>query len=328
MRFAVLGCGSIGSRHIGNLQMLGQKDIVAFDPDSGCRQAAVDNFGIRAVASLGEIWDAKPDVVLVTSPPDTHLELSTEAAERGCHLFIEKPLSDQIEGLDQLVKKVKANRLITLVACNMRFHPGPASIKRLLEENAIGTIISGHLDAGQYMPDWHPDQDYRNRYSANRSMGGGVIFDGIHEIDCARWLFGEVDEVFCYGGKRSSLEIDVEDSADILMKLAAGHSAVVHIDYIQRFYARQWKVIGEEGTIEWDIANHLRWYTPELGKWQTRSAPKDYSMNEMYIAEMTHFLACLEEREESILSVSEAAKVMLLALAVKESMVTGKKVVL
>ena len=328
MRFAVLGCGSVGSRHIGNLQLLGQKDIVAFDPGPACRQAAVDSFGIRTVASLGEIWDAEPDVVLVTSPPHTHLELSTEAAQRGCHLFIEKPLSDRLKGLDQLVKKVKANRLITLVACNMRFHPGPVSIKRLLEENTIGTIISGHLDAGQYMPDWHPDQNYRHRYSANRSMGGGVIFDGIHEIDCARWLFGEVDEVFCYGGKRSSLEIDVEDSADILMKLAAGHSAVVHIDYIQRIYARQWKVIGEEGTIEWDIANHLRWYTPELGKWQTCPAPKDYSMNEMYIAEMTHFLACLEEREESILNVSEAAKVMRLALAVKKSMVTGKKVVL
>jgi predicted dehydrogenase len=328
IRIAILGCGSIGTRHIGNLLSLGISDLLVFDPDLEKRDRVEACFGVQSCPDLNTVWESEPDAVLITTPPNLHLELAKSAAEHGCHYFVEKPLAVRMEGLDELIEMSKARELITMVGCNMRFHFGPSTIKRLISEGAIGRIISASLDAGQYMPDWHPDQDYRRRYSAQSAMGGGVILDGIHELDYARWLFGEVIEVFCHGGKLSNLEIDVEDSANILMLFETGFSAMVHIDYVQRSYSRTCKVIGEEGTVAWDINGTLECYSSRTGQWEVWEPPKDYTINDMYVEELRHFLSCLDQHKPTVCDVEDAAKVTRLALAARESMERGKKVLL
>tara|TARA_B100001123_G_scaffold450565_1_gene622015 strand:- start:1370 stop:2359 length:990 start_codon:yes stop_codon:yes gene_type:complete len=327
-RVAVVGCGSIGTRHIGNLLSLGVSDIIALDPDSGRRDCIHQQFGVKTCEDEEMVWNYRPDVVLITTPPKLHLELAISAARHGCHFFVEKPLSDRVEGLDELVEICQSRSLITMVGCNMRFHFGPSNVKRLVSEGVIGRPISASLDAGQYMPDWHPDQDYRKRYSAQSRLGGGVILDGIHELDYARWLFGEVAEIFCHGGKLSRLEIDVEDSANILMIFKTGISAMVHIDYIQRFYSRSCKVIGEEGTISWDIHGALKFFTAKTGKWEVVEPPAKYTINDMYVEEMRHFLSCVEQDEATISGVEDASKVTRMALAARKSMLNREKVLL
>jgi predicted dehydrogenase len=250
--------------------------------------------------------------------------MATEAAKRGCHLFIEKPLGDGMSGVAELLKEIKQHGLVTLVGCNMRFHHGPATIKDLLAENAIGQIISAHLDAGQYLPDWHPWEDYRQLYAANASMGGGVVLDGIHEIDYARWLFGEIDTIYAQGGKLSSLEIDTEETVDILMKTAAGHSVSIHMDYVQRMLSRTCKIIGEEGTISWDInQGEVRLFKAADKEWHSYPNPPDYDINQMYVDELAHFLRCIDGQELPILDVADAARVLEITLAAKESMLSG-----
>jgi predicted dehydrogenase len=80
----------------------------------------------------------------------------------------------------------------------MRFHPGIARLKELLNKDVIGKAVSARLQVGHYLPDWHPEEDYRQSYSAIKSMGGGVILDSIHELDYIRWLIGEINEVFAF----------------------------------------------------------------------------------------------------------------------------------
>jgi len=328
MRVLVIGCGSIGMRHMRNLKSLGIDDLMAFDTVADRRERAQQECSARPFDSFDAALRSGADVAFVTTPTHLHVPIALQAARAGCHLFIEKPLSHTLEGVDELLEVVKAKSLVSLVGCNMRFHHGPATIKRLLDNGAIGRIISATLDAGQYMPDWHPGLDYRQRYSAHRSMGGGVVLDGIHEVDYARWLFGEVTEVFCYGGKLSDLDIDVEDSANILMKFEAGFSAMIHIDYIQRAYARSCKVIGEEGTIVWDITAQLRWFSVRTKQWNVIEPPENYTINDMYLEELRHYLDCVEQGEKTVLDVEEAAHVTLMALAIKQSMDTGQRVLL
>lgn len=321
----VVGCGSIGQRHISNLQALAIEDIVACDPRTDRQEQVTAKYGVTAVGTLEEGLALQPGAALIATPPSFHTGPALQSAERGCHLFIEKPLSDRMEGLDRLISTVAEQRLTTLVGCNMRFHHGPATIKRLLEEGAVGRVITALIDAGQYLPDWHPWEDYRQWYSAHTDLGGGVILDGIHEIDYARWLFGEVEEVYCQGGKLSSLDIDTEDSVNLQMKCNGGFNVSIHMDYIQRAYWRTCKVIGEEGTILWDInCGGVRLFSADENRWQMLSQPEDYTINQMYVDEMQHFLNCLSGDEQPLLAVGEAKRVLEIALAAKDSLQNGE----
>lgn len=325
-RYFVIGCGSIGRRHIKNLQALGVSDILAFDVQARRRSEVESQFDIPTVATLEDGWSRDANVALITTPTNLHIPLALQAANHKCHLFIEKPLGHSLEGADELISVVQKYQLTTMVACNMRFQHGPATIKRLLDKRAIGKIVTAHLDSGQYLPDWHPWEDYRTGYSANSSMGGGVILDGIHEIDYARWLFGEVTEVYCQGGKISSLEIDTEDTADILMKMARGFSVSIHMDYIQRTYWRTCKIVGEEGTIYWDIKDgDVRLFSAANDSWSVFPAPECYDINQMYIDEMKHFISCIDNKEQSVQSISEAKRTLEITLAIKDSMLSGEK---
>jgi predicted dehydrogenase len=327
MKFLVIGCGSIGRRHIRNLKILGAGNIIACDINIECCRYVEQKYGIKACAELDEALAQEPDVALICTPTSQHIAPALSAAKSGCHLFIEKPLSHSIAGVDELIRMVSRQKVITLVGCNMRFHPGISKIKELLVRESIGRTICARLQAGQYLPDWHPGEDYRKGYSASVSLGGGIILDGIHEIDYITWLMGEVSRVFCFAGRLSSLEIDTEDTAEILLNFKSRAIAEVHLDYVQRAYARSCQVIGEEGTILWDInERQVRLYSAAAKEWQVFPQAADYDMNQMYIDEMKHFLDCLEGRAQPMQDVTAGKKALEVALAAKESAKTGKAI--
>jgi predicted dehydrogenase len=325
LSFLVVGCGSIGQRHIGNLLGLNAGRILACDVRSDRRDEVKIKFGVEPLECLERAWKLRPDVALITVPTSMHVPLALEAAENGCHLLIEKPLSDRIDGIDQLLSVVRNRKLVTLVACNMRFHPGLLKVKTLLEERAIGRVVAARVEVGQYLPDWHPWEDYRQGYSARRDLGGGVILDAIHEIDYARWMLGEVEAVTCFTGNLSHLEIDTEDTAAILLRFLNGTIGEIHMDYVQRAYSRTCQIIGEEGTIRWDCAaGEVRWYSATAQQWQIFRDPSGWEPNQMYLDEMRHFLKCLSGEESAALNISEAVRVLEIALAAKAASNSGK----
>jgi len=319
-RFLIVGCGSIGRRHIRNLLNLGVKEIVAFDVRPAQRRDVTTALGVDTVERLESAWEREPDVVIVAAPTSLHVSLALKGAFRRCHLFIEKPLSNCWESVDRLLDVVQRSALVTLVGCNMRFHPGLVTIKDLLREQAVGRVLAARVEVGQYLPDWHPWEDYRQSYSACNRLGGGVILDAIHEIDYIRWLLGDVVAATCLAGKLSQLEIETEDMAAILLRFQNGAMGEVHLDYIQRAYSRTCQVIGEEGTIHWDYtAGQVRWYSAHTRQWKLFSNPPQWEANQMYIDEMRHFLNCLARKETPIVDVFEAARVLQIALAAKAS---------
>lgn len=327
-RFLVIGCGSIGQRHIGNLQALGVKDILAFDVRADRRARVEARFSIPTLDTLEEGWRGGPNVAFITVPTSLHIPLALEAAKHDCHLFIEKPLSNSLEYVDELLSLVQANGLVTLVGCNMRFHPGLALVRRLISEGAVGKVVSARVQVGQWLPDWHPEEDYRQSYSARQELGGGTILDAIHELDYIHWLVeSDIRQVACFTGKLSRLEIDTEDTAAILLRFASGAIGEVHLDYIQRAYSRSCHIIGEEGTIHWDYTGQqVRWYSAADRRWHTCPDPAGWEANQMYLDEMRHFLRCLDGGEQPALDVMGGKQVLDIALAAKRSAETGQVV--
>lgn len=317
-RILLLGCGSIGRRHGQNLRALGVRELTVFDLQQERRDRLAAELEIETVATLDECWERRPDAVVIALPTAFHLPLALEAARRGCHLLIEKPLADRWQGVEELLAIAERRELITLVGCNLRFHPGLRRIQNLLAQKAIGRVIAARIEVGQYLPDWHPTEDYRQSYSARRELGGGVILDAIHELDYARWLLGEIASVTCCAEKLSDLEIDTEDTAVLLLRFHSGAVGEIHLDYIQRAYSRTCQIIGDEGTLYWDYTTgQVRCYSAQDRQWNVYANPSGWQPNQMYVDEMAHFLNCLAGAEKPAQDLFESAQVLRLALAAK-----------
>lgn len=324
MRVSIFGCGSIGKRHARNLLSLGVRDIVASDPRAD-RRAEMETLGVRTVPDHRQALEGA-QVAFVCSPTSLHLAQAWDAAEQGCHLFIEKPLSTSPEGCEKLASLVEGNGLKSLVGCNFRFHPGLVKTQDLLREGLPGSIVSARARFGQYLPDWHPWEDYRQMYSARRDLGGGVLLDRVHELDYLCWLLGPVDEVFAFMGKNSTLELDTEDTVELLLRFSSGAFGSIHLDYVRRTYACDLEVTGDEGTVLWSFHDQeIRWYDARSRTWSSLAWPK-YDTNEMYREELAHFLRVLRDEEPSAQDIHQAITVQRIAGAAVRSSAEGRTI--
>ena len=321
MKIGVIGCGSIGLRHLRNLKALGVGELIAYDPSGEARQKAAAEVGITAIEQLEQMWWDGTDAVFIASPTSQHITHALEAVHANCHVFIEKPLSHDSGQLADLLGKIESQRLISLVGCNMRFHPGPQAVKQLLDGGAVGRVCSARVYTGSYLPDWRPWQDYRRSYSANSGMGGGCILDCIHEVDLTRWYLGEINEVMCMADHVSSLEMDVEDLAALLCRHQSGAISEIHLDYLRRPSGRGCEIHGEEGSIIWRMEERkVRHFRVGDSQWREQDEPaEEWDLNQMYVDEARHFLDCVESGSETICPIREAIQVMRVALSARKS---------
>ena len=170
MKFLVIGCGSIGERHIRNLKTISKRNkIIAFDVNIKRLKLMEEKYQVESVSDLTEAFKYKVDGALICAPPSLHIEFANEVIKYNIPLFVEKPISHNLEGVDNLIKKAERKKLPVLVGYNLHFHPGLNLVKTLLGEKKIGKILSVREEFGQYLPDWRPWQDYRQSYTAKKT---------------------------------------------------------------------------------------------------------------------------------------------------------------
>ena len=331
MRTVLLGAGSIGQRHLRNLQTLGHAVVAVADPDRARLEAIrpLVAAGCRLVAGEAEAFAADADAVVICSPTSRHVDQALAALRRGWHVFVEKPLAPTLEGTAALVDEAARAGRAVLVGCNLRFLPSLQLVKRLVDEGRIGRPLAARAQCGYYLPFWRPDTDYREGYGAKQATGGGIILDSIHEFDYLTWLLGLPREVFAYAGKVSTLEIDTEDSADVLMRFDYGTVANVHLDYLQRTYRRSCDVIGEDGVIAWDyIGQSVTVYGKDDRRLEVFQESINTERNQMFLDEMHHFARCVLEGAAPVVDAAGALAILEVALAAKASAVAGRPVTL
>jgi predicted dehydrogenase len=319
MNILVVGGGSIGQRHVKNLKALGVSvAVVDVNPDR-----KPDFSSIEAACAADHFQAA-----FVCSPSRFHMEQATQCAERGMDLFIEKPLSHTLSGTKKLMKLTKLKNLVTMVGSNWKFYPSFQKMKELLDAGAIGKVLSARCEFGQYLPDWHPWEDYRKGYSANKKLGGGILLD-CHEFDYLPWFMGKkVTKVFCMAATVSDLAIDVEDVAEAVLQFDGGAIGEIHVDYIQRVYQRNFEFFGSDGTILWDTNWKKVVLKSKINGEKEFPLSEGYDVNTMYVEEVKHFLNCVEHRTETITPIEKGAEVLQLILAAKKSAESGKVVAL
>lgn len=322
MNILVVGCGSIGERHIRNLIEISSYNIIAFDTSKERLDFIKERYDVETCDDIERCFDCGINVVIVCTPPNTHLQIAEQAITNDAHVFIEKPISDRLDNLDELIKKATNNNKIISVGYCFRFSEGLNMVKSFIDSGKLGRISSIKAEFGQYLPDWRPWQNYKQSYTAKKDLGGGIILDGSHEIDYLYWLVGDVREVFCFADKISDLEVETEDTAEILLRFSNGVIGGIHLDFTQRAYSRNCKIIGEMGTLVWDFGEQkVRFYSVNSKGWETYDVDAD--VNLMYIEEMKHFLQCIDGLSIPLIDAIQGKRVLEIALAAKESSERG-----
>ena len=320
MRFIVLGCGSIGKRHIANLLSLGH-EVVAWNRSAERREQVRKLYSITVFEELEDLFLNSPaEGAIVATPQTCHLYHALAAVQNNLHLFIEKPVAHTLEGLDTLVDECERKALVVQVGCNMRFHYGPASVKGIIDNGIIGRPIWGQIWGGMHLPDWHPDEDYRELYSAKRSMGGGAVLDFIHEIDLTRWLFGEPAEVVALTSRSGWLEIETEDIVDAIFRYESGLQVNMHLDYLQRPFQRGIRVVGTQGWVEWNLfKQNIEIFSHCERRSEIMNYPVSYDHNSMYLQQMTDFIGRITRGGPELSGLQDGISALKLALRIKVS---------
>jgi glutamate-1-semialdehyde aminotransferase/spore coat polysaccharide biosynthesis protein SpsF (cytidylyltransferase family)/predicted dehydrogenase len=323
-RALVVGCGSIGLRHAKNLESLGVRHLGFCDTSPEALKYCREELHGEIFSDYNEALEKfRPDIVLICTPPVYHVEEAMAALQAGAHIFIEKPLSHESSGIQVLIAEARRHDRSVQIGYNMRFHPGLQVLKELIDSGKIGRVLWLNAEAGQYLPDWRPWQNYRESYSARHELGGGIILDGSHELDYICWLLGRPIEVTCRAEHLSSLEVDVEDSAWIYLKFPERRRAELNLDFVQRAYARTCKVVGETGTALWDFnVPEVRWFSAEQPGWN--SIPYEFEANDMYVAEIRHFLESLGNETGPMVDLEQSRDVIRLVEAAKKSSEEGR----
>ncbi len=324
MKTLIAGFGSIGRRHLNNLRALGETDFVLLRSHHSTLPED-DIKGLPVETTIEAALAHKPQAVVIANPSSLHLEVAIPAAKAGCSILMEKPVSHSMDRIDELQSALKQGGGQLLVGYQFRFHPGLRQIKAWLDDGAIGRPVSSRAHWGEYMPGWHPWEDYRKSYAARADLGGGVVNTLCHPLDYQRWLFGKGESLFAETSS-FALGLEVEDTAEIALQFKNGVISSTHVDYVQRPGQHTLQINGTLGTITWDNATGIaKCYRAETEQWQESTLPEGFERNFLFMDELRHFLEVVNKKVTPICTLDDGIAAIKLTEAIHRSASSGQK---
>lgn len=316
-RALVVGGGSIAKRHIRNLRGLYPDSDVVCVSASGRQISAADVGATSVIDSIEMAVLKNPDIAIVASPANLHLAHAQTLIKANIPVLIEKPLCVVLSDLGQY--PFDRSKCKLAVGYNLRFMPAAKVVKDLIESGSMGLISTVFSEAGQYLPDWRPGTDYRKGVSAQKSLGGGTLLELSHELDYLIWLFGNFLEVSAIMGSSRTLDIDVEDTVDALLTSQSGTIFHLHLDFLQRSPSRSLKVLGENGTLTWNLLKNEVIYQKSEADSELLFSDSDYDRNEMYVEQLREFVAFANGDSTFSATLDSSIEVMRLVEAIRLS---------
>jgi predicted dehydrogenase len=332
-RALLIGSGSIGRRHLQVIRETLPQVLVTLlrQPNPPELEAALATQFDRVVSDFAAAINPKPDFAVIATPAPTHIARARALAEAGIPMLVEKPLADESSGCAELARICQAQRLPVLVGYTLRYHPGFLALSEQIGKGAIGRPFSVRAEVGQYLPDWRTGTDYRRSVSAQRALGGGALLELSHEIDLVRALFGMPVSVAASLDRLGDLEIDVEDTAELVLHHNRGGGSMVasiHLDLLQRPARRKFTVAGTEGTLELDFQSAtLTLHRPD-GSSGAIPFPAVAHRNQLYAAELTDLLGAMQTGQAPRVGLDDGIDTLRIIEAARGSASTGRPVLL
>ena len=306
--FLICGLGSIGTRHLKNISSLGYKDIVLVRE----KNQILSKFNLKypIYNSITEALKEKPDVSLICNPSSMHVPYAIACANQSSHVLVEKPLSNSLVRVQELKEICKRRGLVCMVGYMMRYHPLIKMIKSFIESGKIGELIYLKSHWGEYLPDWHPWEDYRESYASNSDMGGGPALTLSHDIDLILWLVGnEIKEVKRLDNCASNLQLSTEHGADFLFSFENNVTASAHLDFFQKPPERYLKIIGTEGTLSFNYYKNELWYSGHDGDHEVFNEV-NFDRNQLFMSELNDFIETIDSKKSSPIPIEDSEKLL------------------
>ena len=291
----IMGSGSIGQRHIRNLQQLGIGRIIALRSKKGHYKDLPKELNVIEVDNLQDAIKNNPDIAIIANPTSLHLDSVKRIAGHVKGIFIEKPLSISSDECDEIVEILNQHKVVSFVGHNLMFHPIVKNIMKFYDENDIGEIINIQCQVGQWLPDWHPYEDYKNAYYARKDLGGGVALTLIHEIHLAIELAGKPLSVVGEISEYEKLNLDVDICSDLMIKHQAGAVSQIHLDYLQQPAHRSGLVTFEKGWAAYDFSKNELVGQKSDEKIKVIWSDEKHDTNQPYINQLKEFIGFVEE---------------------------------
>jgi len=315
----------MGKRRVRNLQYLQAGTIAGFDPREDRRAEAAEKYGIETFADFNEAFERfNPDALVISTPPDLHVRYAKIALSNNRHYFSEASVVD--DEMDELLRLSREHPgVVAAPSCTLRYHPSIQAIKQIVDKGGFGQPLLFTYHSGQWLPDWHPWEDYRSFYVARRATGACreiVPF----ELSWLTWVLGPIETVSGMRAKLSTLDVDIDDAYQLLIKFRSGLLGHLLVDVIARAPVRSFRLCSESATIEWDgTASLMRVFHAGAKDWEHVPEPERiqepgyvYAEN-MYIEEMRDFVASCRGEKAWGYTLEDDVRTLALLTAVERS---------
>lgn len=315
-KILIIGLGSIGARHLRNLLKLGYENLAVGDPNSESVKNTPETVNLPYYKNPKTAFiKEKPQIVFICAPTNLHIKLASMAIDYGTDVFIEKPLSHSLGGIDALIKKAKSRKKIVMVACNFRFDKGFFALKKTVDSGRFGKPIFARMAGGYFLPSARKNTDYKKIYAAQKQGGGVWLDSGSHIVNYLMALFGDVKKVIAAKNRLHSLGIKAEETIQAILEHKNGILSSVSLDYVSRSSIHRVEVVTEKGTITWNFKEDFVIFENENKKTNIYRGKKD--VNRMFIDELLHFFACVEKRKPALQDLGEGKKILSVLLEAK-----------
>lgn len=289
----VIGAGSIGERHIRTLWKLGYQNIIVFRqrnlPFRDIADAKVTIF-----TNWQNVLSQKPFAAIICTPTSQHLQQAKECLQNGIHVLAEKPLAAQQFNTADLIEIANNNNAYLQVAYMLRYHPLMQKVKQYIQQQKFGKLLNMQTYWAEYLPNWHPWEDYRTSYAAKKELGGGVALTLSHDIDICNWMAESIVKRFTsFPNSISHLQVNTESIFDTTILYQNDITAHIHLNYVQAVNERWYKFIFDEAVLQIDYYNatlkvntHAEQYT---------EVAENFERDDMFKQQALDFFATIEK---------------------------------
>ncbi len=309
-RILIVGSGSIAKRHFEIARSFKRNAEIKFLSLHGASEIQSS----LLISDKKSAIDFQPNIAIIANASSSHVEVSNLLLNDGINLLIEKPISNNLMGVYELIEKSECKKSVLMVGYNLRFLDSLIFFKKMLDEGIVGKPLIVKSEIGHFLPNWRKEIDYKNSVSAQKKLGGGVLLELSHAIDYLDWLFGSIEWVRATLSQQSSLAIDVEDSAVLTFGINNPKNnnlvATLHMDFIRHDPQRSCLVIGESGSLKWDgMKQEVSIYEAGTSLWRVIFSSGN-SLADSYIEEWRDFLDSIESGKSPRVSGKDGLKVL------------------
>lgn len=291
------------------LKEIGKFDIAAYRTNKGMKKVPEElEEKIKYFYNEEHAFAWNPDFMIVSNPTSLHLKYILKSIDYNIDALIEKPVASDFTQIKKVEGKIKNRKNKICLGYNLRFHPIFTKIKEIINSGKFGKVLKAELYVGEYLPFWHPYENYRKSYAAKKELGGGALRTLSHEIDVGQCLFGNYNKIFARTSKISDLDTNVDDSTDIFAEMKNRIILKISMDYLNPLGIRKGEMFFEKGLLKYNFLRKEIMFTDYKNK-ENKILLKinHYDYNEQYKLQMINFLT---KNNKELCSLEEGINVL------------------